>query len=285
MNTQLTRLVILIGLGILVKTPAAALCRPPFPLPSSPEVGQRWTYSGLGYSQWQDSEGIERSESHFTYSVSVVARIQIAGRTYFELEEGGFYRVDEDGRTWKYDAGTGTEGIHWDIMGPPVAGSCYYEDASVRCVYYGDADGEDYGSIWIAGKEWKFGDGFDISRYGPFERHEWDSLPWLGESWIDEPQSSLLRQSLLDERITEIYRFVFAAWESVEVMIFAPDFGVLYCGASYGWPSDGGGTSYVLDSSGGSGTGVQHLSLGRLKAGAFNRDRPLPGSPHTRRNP
>ena len=268
----------------------ALLCDPPFPLPSSMEVGHRWTYSGVHYYQGDTGEGITRTESDSVHSALVVGRLQLAGWTYFELADGGFYRTDAAGRTWRYDAGTGTEELHWDIMGPPVGDALRSKEPSHRYVYYGgdSIPGEsyvDHGSIWIAGWELS-GDFFTFRRHGPFARHEWQSLPWLREPWVESSLSIILQNMLLDERITEIYRFEFADTASFQVAIVASDFGVLYCGESWGWPSDGAGHSYVLESFEqiDSITVVQDISFGQLKArtpaSASSEERSHRGSQH-----
>ena len=97
-NLILLLVLILAGAG----KPAASLCCP-FLLPNGLEVGDRWTY-WLNYPHGQDS------------LITVVASHELGGQTYFEMSnDGGLYRVDDEKRTWKYDAASESEILYWDI--------------------------------------------------------------------------------------------------------------------------------------------------------------------------
>ena len=50
----------------------------------------------------------------------MVGNIRFKERTYFELSDGGLYRVDDKGRTWKLDPDNGSEILYWDLR--PIAG-------------------------------------------------------------------------------------------------------------------------------------------------------------------
>ena len=100
--------------GLLSVVLAPAVCPADFPLPSSLEVGDSWTYS----IRWTTSS-LDTALTQ-TLTIRVVERLQIEGQTYFKLNNGVIYRVDEEGRTWWYNTIHGPEKIGWDIWGEEV---------------------------------------------------------------------------------------------------------------------------------------------------------------------
>ncbi len=107
----------------------------PFPLPQNLAVGDQWTYASS-------------SVAVGNIIARIIARHELAGQTYFELEiteydisssslhESGLYydtatgtiltrdrslyRVDDEGRTWQYDPETQSETLYWDIWIDPI---------------------------------------------------------------------------------------------------------------------------------------------------------------------
>ena len=98
-------------LAVPTVCPAQSLCCPPFPLPRDLEVGDRWTYLRRDSNSFTDT--IETVTS--TITITVDARHELSGQTYFELSDGGLYRVDDERKTWQYDADTESEILYWDL--------------------------------------------------------------------------------------------------------------------------------------------------------------------------
>ena len=139
----------------------------PFPLPLSLEVGQSWTYSivSVYWADWvppEGQEGIGPDTLHTgILNITIEERFQIESEVYFALDAGGLYRVDGDGKTWKFDTETSTELLLWDIWGPPVDlnREVVYEQAVIQ------------GSLLNVEQHLLY-----VTRWGPYERNEWDFL-------------------------------------------------------------------------------------------------------------
>ncbi len=202
------------------------------PLPLSLEVGNRWTYSIVKIHKARGQ--ILDTLSTETLTIRVVERLQIEDQTYFALSDGGLYRVDEAGRTWRYDTEAKNEKIIWDLWGAEISLSYALGDFSVieRTVV----------------------DGYAcqcISRYGPFELRPIPEPGYEGiYTWIQTVEEdtvrydsyltnffhsplALSRADLLQFRdlgVTELYLFQeFYPIESYDFdLVVAPNVGVVY---------------------------------------------------------
>lgn len=222
----------LLGSAVIAPTacPAEEFCCPPFPLPSKLEVGHHWTYlkTSVTDTNYGESNGLPEIEIKTdTLTVTVDRRYQIGDQTYFALSDGGIYRVDEAGRTWKYDTEAKEERILWDnlwglgaladeglLARGPEDRYLFYEDIGVKAVI---ANG-------YACAPWGI-------RHGPFGLNElaWalggPSIDWTSEGGWNE---GMWKETLRDWGVTYVYGFGLSFPENLQTMIIAPDVGVLY---------------------------------------------------------
>ena len=250
--------------------PAQSLCCPPFPLPRGLEVGDHWTYLRRGSSSFTDTT---KTVTMSTITITVDARHELSGQTYFELSDGGLYRVDDERRTWKYDPDTEREVLYWDmdiLWAEPVPIPNDIPDDSIENwlrenQYYGlylndleevvltkplVANGEEIHVLYdgiVAG----------ITRFGPlglddFSRilvaADWPASGWDGNKWGRE---------LMDRGVTDIYIFDFQIPEENPYLVI----GVLY----YAYGSWSSSVGYLLIADEQRVTAVEDISLGRLK--------------------
>ena len=213
-----------------------------FPLPLSLDVGDRWTYSivKVHWKAEQDTTtntfGIFDTLSTETLTLRVVERLPMEDQTYFALSDGSLYRVDEAGRTWRYDTEAKSETIVWDIWRPIVwqvwIGPSYIpwiERPVVVDGYACEYDG-------------------CLSRYGPFVRYVFDERDF----WITtiNTDTGTLSQSIRDFiyypdawtyadilklpawNVTELYVFEDTSSDSdgsvTMTIVVAPNVGVVY---------------------------------------------------------
>lgn len=254
----------LLGSAVIAPTtcPADDFCCPPFPLPSKLEVGHHWTYlkTSVTDTNYGASNGLPEIEVKTdTLTVTVDRLHQIGDQTYFALSDGGLYRVDEAGRTWKYDTEAEKEIILWDNLWElgaladevlldrePEDRYLYYEDIGVEAVI---ANGYACPGPWII-------------RYGPVGLDElaWALPPidWTSEGGWNE---SMWKETLRDWGVTYVYGFDLPSPENLQTMIIAPDVGVLhYSGGSWEWSR-----TYVLIPDKTKVTVVEDVSFGELK--------------------
>ena len=264
-----------------------------FPLPLSLAVGDHWTYSivktHLRYEDDLKFVGrILDTLSTETLTIRVVESLQIENRTYFELSDGGLYRVDEEKRTWRYDTEAESEKVVWDIWGPleyktiefPLPGLSQLEPAIERPVI------DEYACEYAC-----------FSRHGPFV---WRPDPEYeeGYAWISTIEVGTVRHDsylgyfiyvpfvwsyddlikLPDWGITELYVFQDTPYGTEyvpkETLVVAPNVGVVYHASfSYTYnltlsPSETKKTEWVLqDMQKGhpESTVVEDISFGALK--------------------
>ena len=243
----------IIETGVIVPTscPAVDSRSLPFPLPLSLNVGQGWTYSTVSvYSVGWNSGDLSLVNPDTLQTgildITVVERHQTESQVYFTLSDIGIYRVDEEARTWQYDPETDTETLLWDIWGPPevFAGSVDFDQAIIQ-------------GIVLTGENALL----SITRYGPYERHEWD--PLFLASW------NLTEGKLLEWEVEEFYKFDISLPEDHTSLIFAPNVGILSYQSLVGYV-EGTTTWYVLETYDHGGTGrivtaVKNVSFGQLK--------------------
>ena len=231
---------------------------PPFPLPTSVRVGQSWTYSIEKFWHGRDNDRIAYRDSQYvgTQTTTVVGSHQVGERTYLELDDGRLYRVDEAGRTWRYDVGTGAEKILWDIWGPPIDDALLAREPQFRYVAYPHEEGT-VKEIVVGGEVLGYS---RIIRGGPFERNEWDSL--LSFSRIRKHRT--WQESSLDG-IVELYTLQWRAPEQGAYCVFSPGLGVVYWSYWKDWPGSGGGRSYYLESYEEVETVAKEESFGQVK--------------------
>ena len=212
MRNRMQRLIAAVLVGLLGSGPADADAsdRFFFPLPTSVEVGDRWTYS-IVKVQTTDAIGTLDTLSTETLTLWVIERLPLADQTYFALSDGSLYRVDEAGRTWRYERETKSETIVWDIWGPIAwqvwAGSRYIpwiERPVVVDGYACEYDG-------------------CLSRYGPFVRYVFDERDF----WIttintdDDPYYFRIGNFLYFPYVwTYVDRLKLPAWNVTELYVF-----------------------------------------------------------------
>ena len=243
---------------------------------SSAEVGHYWTYSMAKLRAYHDADGTARIDSQYTTrSIAVVGSHRIGDWTYLELSHDdlelshgdGLYRVDETGRTWQYDTGTGTERVFWDIDDAFQNGR-----HSDGYVWYNKADVEE---IVVAGGVFGEWDLFAVTRGGPFEREAWDSgsdpypyfIDWYMDPWKEKARR--LQESGVWNGIAELYEYHLVFPETSSYSLVAPGLGVLYCGYWKGPPEYGSGRDYYLESYGQVATMTGAVSFGPASWGTI----------------
>ena len=245
--------------------PAQGFCSS-FPLPRGLEVGDRWTYLERESSSFTDTT---KTVTMSTITITVDARHELSGQTYFELSDGGLYRVDDERRTWQYDADTESEVLCWDLWVEPVpipdeipedAIETWLEENEYGWYISNDEEFALTKPLVVKGEPisgpWAF-----IKRNGPFRIDDFArklaeaGLPALG--W-DE---NTWRKELMDRGATEVYQFDFQISEYNPYLVIAPEVGVL-CYAYGSWDYL---VSYTLIADEQHVTVVEDISLGRLK--------------------
>ena len=125
-------------------------------------------------------------------------------RSYFELSDGGIYRVSEDGKTWQYNPELKIEKLIWDVWGSPVDNALRNRKAENRYVQHDGVIEEEEVSIL---------------RSGPYEQDEWHGIDWNLFEW---------QGKLLEWEVTELYVFEIGFGEGGAIAVMAPNVGVLF---------------------------------------------------------
>ena len=257
----------LLGSAVIAPTicPAEEFCCPPFPLPSGLEVGHRWTYLTTSvFDSNHGGSGPPAIESETdTLTVTVDRRHQIGNQTYFELSDGGLYRVDEVGKTWQYDTEAKEERIFWDdLLGLRPRGEDFLDrEPGDRVVGYDEYIIEE---VVANGYACDLLCLYWVSRYGPFGL---DELEWAGggqiNNWTGQNgrNESLWQEMLLDWDVTHVYGFYFGFPENNQYMIIAPYVGVLFY-AQWSWDYI---FTYTLQLNKKKITVVEDISFGQIK--------------------
>ncbi len=298
---------LLVLMGSTVLAPAACVAEGhldlffdhPFPLPQNLAVGDQWTYASS-------------SVTVGNIIARIIARHELAGQTYFELEiteydisssslhESGLYydistgtiltrdrrlyRVDDEGRTWQYDAATKSETLYWDIWIDPIPfpdaatnwgayGAWIQENGYKRYIllFFLPGPTTNYVLEWAGydrpfvfrGKALELGAFrkrnhsflLEPTRLGPVGL-ELEGLKWLGlDSYTGE-----WRASLLDWGVSELYKFSF----KFEELIISPQIGTIHSSYSPD-PFRSYTRSLISYERRGRATSVEAISFGRLK--------------------
>ena len=245
--------------------PAQGFCSS-FPLPRGLEVGDRWTYLERKSSSFTDTT---KTVTMFTITITVNTRHELSGQTYFELSDGGLYRVDDERRTWQYDADTESEVLCWDLWAEPVPIPDEIPEDAIENWF----EENEYG--WYLSNEEMFaltkplvvegeqmsGTWAFIKRNGPFGLDDYArklvKSGWPAYGW-DE---NMWRKELMDRGATEVYEFSFQISEHNPYLAIAPEVGTLY----YTYGSWDYTISYILIADEQHVTAVEDISLGRLK--------------------
>ena len=249
--------------------PAQSLCCPPFPLPHDLEVGDSWTY----LNRW--SSGTD------TLIITINTRHELGRQTYFELSDGGLYRVDDERRTWKYDADTESEVLYWNIWdlwtasvpipeNAPSPTSREFDGFLTHNQFLGIRSiNDDLVEIFIKpliakGEQLQSIIYPYIWRYGPYglEELELASGIFIG-NWTNSADRDEItwRELLIDWGVTEVYGFYNGFSEDHQNLIMAPEVGTLH----YVTWTQGFFDEYVLLAKDQHVTAVEDISLGRLK--------------------
>ena len=268
--------------------PATGICCPPFPLPRDLEVGDRWTTL-----LWPSIETTD------TLITTVIARHEVDGQTYFELSgiaqytrdlelsDRGLYRVDDEGKTWKYDAETESEVLYWDMwvdqepFPEELTGQDDYETRDAQETWVND-NGYAFFTVesltedlvffleygWHAKQVvvngWMVPHPFDVLRHGPYGLEELESISrdFLG-AWKEKlgQTGNTWRELLIDWGVTEVYGFYYYPHSFV---IISPEIGTLY---HAGYVKRRLYNEYIVlkYERGVIATSVEDISLGRLK--------------------
>ena len=176
----------------------------------------------------------------------VVARREFESQTYFELSDGGHYRVDDEGRTWKLDPTSGIEMLYWDlrpIATPLPTDAPALSDSANHWDFYNLLDwllveNHSLPILEIVGDEVKIIGTAEMVFNGRPIIETGSSVVWtIGPYDLTEPKTPGFRSLGIERRLLVDLGETHVYWLNFEngfnrTLIIGPSLGTIYCATS-----------------------------------------------------